>query len=270
MKIGQLRVEPIYDGLIWLDGGAMFGIVPKTLWSQVTQPDVYNRIKLGMYPLLIFTDPKILIDTGIGNKSSAKMQKNYRIDGGHLLDSLHAFNVEPQDIDLVINTHLHFDHAGGNTWQHHHTITPTFPNAQYLIQRDEWNAANTFTELTQASYLTENIDSLQDQVTLIDGTKEIIPGVTVIQTGGHTTGHQIVKITSGDSSGIYLGDLIPTTSHLPLPYIMAYDLNPLVTLKVKKDVLAQATKEKWALFFEHDPIIQSGSVKYQEEQYHLQ
>jgi glyoxylase-like metal-dependent hydrolase (beta-lactamase superfamily II) len=253
-----------------LDGGAMFGIVPKTLWSQVTPPDDHNRIRLGLYPLLVFTEPKILIDTGIGNKSPAKMQKIYRIDGSHLLDSLHAFNVEPQDIGLVINTHLHFDHAGGNTWHHHDTVIPTFPNAQYLIQRDEWNAANTFTELTQASYLTENFDPLQDQVTLINGSKEILPGVTVIQTGGHTMGHQIVKITSGESTGIYLGDLIPTTSHLPLPYIMAYDLNPLDTLKVKKDVLAQAAKEQWTLFFEHDPIIQFGSVMYQEEQYHLQ
>jgi glyoxylase-like metal-dependent hydrolase (beta-lactamase superfamily II) len=270
MKIGPLRVEPIYDGTIWLDGGAMFGIIPKKLWSKVTQPDEENRIRIGMYPLLLFTEPKILIDTGIGNKSDAKMQKIYRIDGGHLLDSLHTFNVTPQDIGMVINTHLHFYHAGGNTWHHHDNVNPTFPNAQYIIQQDEWNAVNALNELTQASYLKDNIEPLQDQVTLVDGDEEVLPGVTIIRTGGHTKGHQIVQITSGDSSGIYLGDLIPTTVHLPLPYIMAYDLNPLETLKLKKEVLTQAAKERWTLFFEHDPIIQSGTVIYQDDQYHLQ
>lgn len=269
MMLGKLRVEPIYDGTLWLDGGAMFGIVPKTLWSKVTKPDEKNRIRLGMYSLLLFTEPKILIDTGIGNKSLKKMQKIYRIDGGHILDSLNSFNVTPQDIGIVINTHLHFDHAGGNTWKHNDEIKPTFPNAQYIIQREEWNAANNLNEITHASYLKDNIEPLQDQIKIIDGDEEVIPGVTAICTGGHTKGHQIIKIVSEDTVGVYLGDLIPTTLHLPLPYIMSYDLNPIVTLNRKKEVLAQAAQENWTLFFEHDTIIQSGTVVYQGKQYHL-
>lgn len=269
MMLGKIRVETIYDGMLWLDGGAMFGIVPKKLWSKVTKPDVENRIRLGMYSLLLFTEPKILIDTGIGNKSDEKMRKIYRIDGGHILDSLHSCNVAPKDIGIVINTHLHFDHAGGNTWQHDDEIKPTFPNAQYIIQREEWDAANNLNELTQASYLTDNIGPLRDQLKIIDGAEEVIPGVTAIRTGGHTKGHQIIKIASEGTVGVYLGDLIPTTLHLPLPYIMSYDLNPIVTLNRKREVLAQAAQENWVLFFEHDPIIQSGTVVYQEELYHL-
>ncbi len=269
MKIGRIRVEPVNDGELWLDGGAMFGVVPKKLWAKVAPPDEENRIRLSMHPLLVFTDPLILIESGIGNKSDPKMARIYRIDAGRLLRSLKELGVEPEDIGIVINTHLHFDHGGGNTWRFEDGIRPTFPRARYIVQKAEWEDAINPNERTRASYLPENLIPIKDRVEMVEGEKEVVPGVRVIPTGGHTKGHQIVRIESGGEVGIYLGDLIPTVAHLPLPYIMAYDLFPLETLKKKKELLTQAADEGWILFFEHDPEIRWGRVRIEEGRYLL-
>ena len=257
------------DGELWLDGGAMFGVVPKPLWSKKAPADEQNRIRLSMNPLLIFTDPLILIDSGVSNKSDEKMKDIYRIDGGGLLGSLEELGVRPEDIGLVINTHLHFDHAGGNTWRFEDGILPTFPNARYLVQKAEWEDAMNPNERTKASYLRENLEPIKDRIEVLEGEKEVVPGVKVIPTGGHTRGHQVVRIESQGMVGVYLGDLIPTTGHISLPYIMAYDLFPLETLKKKKKLLAQAAENNWTLFFEHDPKITSGRVKLVEGRYRL-
>ncbi|HID32428.1 MAG TPA: MBL fold metallo-hydrolase [bacterium (Candidatus Stahlbacteria)] len=270
MKIGKLRVEPVFDGELWLDGGAMFGVVPRKLWAEVAPPDTDNRIRLGMYPLLLFTEPLTLIDTGVSNKSNEKMKKIYAIDGGHLLESLASFDVKPDDIGIVINTHLHFDHGGGNTWQFDDGIRPTFPKARYIVQKKEWADATNPNERTRASYLKENLEPIKDQVETVDGEHQILPGIFVVPTGGHTPGHQIIRIESEGKIAVYLGDLIPTVAHLPLPYIMGYDLMPVETLNKKKELLARAAREDWILFFEHDPKIRCGKVRENEGKYELQ
>lgn len=274
MQFDKFKVSIASDGKFWLDGGAMFGIVPKTLWDKLNPADELNRIELGLNCLLIQTSEKnVLIDTGVGEKLGERFKGIYRVerDSG-LTRSLEKYRLKPQDIDFVINTHLHFDHCGGNTischedsvakcsgrpWSANKNIIPTFPNAKYIIQKQEWIDATNPNERTKASYLNENFIPIDEagQLILIDGENEILPGIKAIVTNGHTRGHQSVLIESGDKKAIYLGDLIPTTSHIKIPYIMGYDLYPLDIVEKKKEILKQAMDEHWLLIFEHDPKI---------------
>lgn len=259
VRLGQFELSIVSDGKFWLDGGTMFGVVPKVMWDKLNPADDLNRIELGLNCLLIQTpDNKILVDTGIGEKLKERFKDIYRVERDFsLIEVLHRRGIEPDDIDKVINTHLHFDHCGGNTVKRGGKSVPTFPNAQYIIQRQEWYDATHPNERTKASYLKENFVPLEenDQLLLVDGEHEVSKGVKVIVTNGHTQGHQSVLIESDGSKAIYLGDLIPTASHIKIPYVMGYDLYPLDIIKKKKDILQTALNEHWLLIFEHDPKI---------------
>jgi glyoxylase-like metal-dependent hydrolase (beta-lactamase superfamily II) len=265
MKLGAFDIQPVTDGRFRLDGGAMFGVVPKVLWEKCCQPDEQNRIALGLNCLLIRTGRKnILVDTGLGDKEDAKFQEMFAIERiPTLRDSLKMQGLAPEDIHMVVNTHLHFDHAGGNTVRENGAIVPTFPRAKYFVQRGEYEDAARGNERTRASYRRENFTPVAhvDQWEFMDGETELVPGVSVVVTEGHTRHHQSIKIESEGQVAFYLGDLIPTVSHLPLPYIMGYDLYPLQTLETKRWMLDRALKENWLLVFEHDPRVLMGRVR---------
>ena len=265
MKLGAFDIQPVTDGRFRLDGGAMFGVVPKILWEKCCQPDEQNRIALGLNCLLIRAGRKnILVDTGLGDKEDAKFQEMFAVERiPTLRDSLKMQGLAPEDIHMVVNTHLHFDHAGGNTVRENGAIVPTFPRAKYFVQRGEYEDAARANERTRASYRRENFTPVAhvDQWEFMDGETELVPGVSVVVTEGHTRHHQSIKIESEGQIAFYLGDLIPTVSHLPLPYIMGYDLYPLQTLETKRWVLDRAVSENWLLVFEHDPRVLMGRVR---------
>ncbi len=270
MKFGNFELLLLSDGTFWLDGGAMFGVVPKVLWNKLNPADEQNRIELGLNCLLIQARGKnILIDTGIGDKFDEKFRNIYSVDKSrNLIGSLKEIDLNPEDIDIVINTHLHFDHCGGNTrpallQKCKDKLVPSFPNARYFIQKGEWEDAMNPNERTCASYLKENLIPVKEAglLELINGDTEILPGIKTIITNGHTKNHQSVLIESCEKKAIYLGDLIPTTSHIKIPYVMGYDLYPLEIIEKKKEVLSKALKEHWLLIFEHDPRIGMGYLE---------
>ena len=273
-QLGRFRMHAIQAGGQLLDGGAMFGIVPKPLWERRIAPDARNRIQLGMRCLLIEheTGP-ILIDTGAGNKEDPKFYDIYGVENAGtpgptcLEDGLRAIGVAPEDVTLVINTHLHFDHAGGNTTRDAGgAIRPTFPNARYVVQEGEYRYATNTNERTAGSYFNHNFVPLHDagQFDFVTGEREIVAGIRVLPTPGHTPHHQSILIESGGERALFIADLAPTASHLPLAWIMGYDVEPLVTLETKRRVLTQAAAEEWLIVFEHDattawsPIVRDG------------
>lgn len=263
--LGDFRLHAIDAGGQRLDGGAMFGVVPKPLWERRIPADDRNRIALAMRCLLIETPAAlVLVDTGAGNKEPEKFCDIYGIENAatdadrhatRLEESLAVAGYSPGDIDIVIDTHLHFDHAGGNTVAVDGDIRPTFPRARYVVQRGEWEFAHRRNERIQASYLAHNFDPVEAAraFDFQTGPQEILPGVSVEPTPGHTPHHQSVLIRSGGETACYLADLVPTTAHLPLPWIMGYDVEPLVTLETKRSLLGTAREEGWLLIFEHDP-----------------
>lgn len=266
MKLGEFEIYPVTDGRFRLDGGAMFGVVPKVLWEKCCPADERNRIALALNCLLIRAHGKnILVDTGLGSKENGKFQDLFAIDRTPpLYDSLKQLGLTSEDIHLVVNTHLHFDHAGGNTIRDAQgEVLPAFPKAKYFVQRGEYEDAARANERTKASYRRENFTPVAhvNQWEFLDGDTELLPGISAVVTQGHTRCHQGVKIESEGKVAFYLGDLIPTVSHLPLPYIMGYDLYPLQTLETKRWILDRALDEKWLLVFEHDPKVQKGYVK---------
>lgn len=262
----DLRVTTIDAGSLRLDGGAMFGVVPKPLWERRTAADERNRIPLAMRCLLVETaDVRMLVDTGVGAKENEKFRGIYAIENAgsptRLEDSLRAAGVEPGEIDAVLCTHLHFDHAGGNTRiDESGEIVASFPNAVYHVRREEWDFAHLDNERVRASYIHANFDPLEAEgrIRFIEADGEVVPGVAVRRTPGHTPGHQSVLIGGGRRKLYYLADLVPTVAHLPLPWIMGYDVEPLVTLESKRAELARAIRERWTLAFEHDPAIAWG------------
>jgi len=260
--LGSLRMHAIQAGGQKLDGGAMFGVVPKPLWERRIAADERNRIQLGMRCLLI-EHPRglVLIDTGLGNKETEKFCDIYGIENAGQLgptwleDGLASLNVSPEDIAMVISSHLHFDHAGGNTTKGPDgVIRPTFPKARYVIQRGEYGWATHTNERTSASYFPHNWEALaaSGQMELIDGDREIIAGIHSVLTPGHTPYHQGILIESDGERAFYIADLSPTAHHLPLPWIMGYDVEPLITLETKRRILKRAVDEKWLVVFEHD------------------
>lgn len=259
VKLGQFELSIISDGRFWLDGGTMFGVVPKVMWNKLIPVDELNRVELSLNCLLIETpEGNVLIDTGIGDKLKDRFKEIYKMDRDiTFVESLNRMGFKPENIDFVINTHLHFDHCGGNTIKKDGKLIPTFPNAKYIVQKQEWSDATDSNERTKASYLKENFMPVKEsgQLMLVDGNYEVLPGIKVIMTNGHTKGHQSVLIESKGEKAIYLGDLIPTASHIKIPYIAAYDLFPLAVVEKKKEILEQAIKEKWLLIFEHDPEV---------------
>jgi glyoxylase-like metal-dependent hydrolase (beta-lactamase superfamily II) len=245
-------------GRFRLDGGAMFGVVPRTLWSRATPPDERNRIQMAMRCLLIEGDGRrVLVDAGSGTKDDAKFRDIYAIEGPEALtDELARAGAPPDSIDTVALTHLHFDHCGGGTRREADgRAVPTFPRARYLVRLQEWEDAHHANERNRASYLADNYDPLeaQGQLEIHEGDREILPGVSMRHLPGHTAGHQGVFFDIPGARALYAADLFPTVSHLGLPYIMAYDLYPMTTLETKRSILRDATREGWLLLFEHDP-----------------
>ncbi len=274
-QLGSLRIHAIQAGGQRLDGGAMFGVVPKVLWQRKIEADERNRIQMGMRCLLIeHPDGLVLIDTGAGNKEDQKFIDIYgmelqadlpeqRPDETALETGIRAAGFVPDDVKVVINTHLHFDHAGGNTRRDAEgAIVPTFANATYVVQGGEYAWATHTNERTAASYFPPNFASLRasGQLQLIDGDVEIVRGITARVTPGHVPFHQSLLVESGAERACFLGDVMPTTNHVPLAWIMGYDVEPLRTLESKRALLREAAADNWLLIFEHDAFHAWGSV----------
>ena len=251
---GDLELSIFSDGTYLLDGGAMFGVVPKPLWSRKMPADARNRIVLGLNTLLIRTGKhNVIVETGIGPKLSPKMAEIYE-HTPRLVENLRAGGVDPKSIDIVINTHLHFDHCGWNTYMENGRAVPTFPNARYFAQRVEVEHGHRQLERDRISYISENYDPLiaSGQMTLLDGDADIVPGISVRLYPGHTRSMQGVIIRSAGQTVCYIGDLIPTTAHTDLTWVMAYDILPLETIESRKRFYADAIPQKWLVVFTHD------------------
>ena len=270
LTVGRLRVHTIQAGGQKLDGGAMFGVVPKPLWERRIVPDERNRIQLGMRCLAIEHESGVvLVDTGAGNKETDKFHDIYGLDnagtnGRTLLeDGLAQVGVRPEDVAIVIDTHLHFDHAGGNTYKDAGgEVQLSFPNARYVVQRGEWVYATHTNERTAGSYFPHNFApvSAANRFDFVDGEREIVRGIRVVPTPGHTPFHQSVLIESDGETAFYPADLTQTASHLPLAWIMGYDVEPLVTLETKRAMLGRAARDGGLVIFEHDATVVSGKV----------
>ena len=268
--IGRFKAHAIQAGGQKLDGGAMFGVVPKPLWERRIKPDERNRIQLGMRCLLIEHDRGlVLIDNGAGNKENAKFHEIYGIEnsgaeGRTLLeDGLRSLGHTTDDIALMIDTHLHFDHAGGNTFvDAGGAVHPTFSKARYVVQRGEYEWATHTNERTAASYFAHNFEPVvaSGQYEFVTGEVEVWPGIRLLPTPGHTPHHQSVLLESDGAKVFYPADLTPTSAHLPLPWIMGYDVEPLRTLETKRHILRRAVEEEWLFVFEHDADVMSGRV----------
>lgn len=265
MKFGELEFYIVTDGTLRLDGGAMFGVVPRPLWERKLPADERNRVLLGMNCLLIRSAGKwVLVETGAGNKWDAKHADIYGIGHGERLpQQLAARGVRPQDISLVVNTHLHFDHCGWNTHMVDGRAVPFFPNAQYAVQRGELEHAKNPTEKDQASFVRENFMPIEEakRWCLLEGDTEVAPGVEVIRAPGHTGHMQCVRLRGGGRTAFFFADLAPTTAHLALPWIMAYDLYPLTTLEHKKKWIPQVVRDGWLALFAHDADIPAARLR---------
>jgi glyoxylase-like metal-dependent hydrolase (beta-lactamase superfamily II) len=262
--LGDFELTVVSDGTYFLDGGGFFGVVPKSLWSKRVTADEHNRVDAGLNSLLVRTgDKNVLIETGIGNKLSEKMVRIYT-QPAQLLENLRAAGIAPEDIDIVINSHLHFDHCGWNTVRSRDgKIVPTFPRAKYYAPEGEWKYARHPSERDAISFISENYDPLVEsgQMTLLKGGEEIVPGISVRTYPGHTAHMQAVIVRSGGQTACYISDLIPTSAHLDITWGMAFDLYPLQTIESRKQYYAEAIPEKWLTVFTHDPKTPWGYVE---------
>lgn len=269
MRIGSFDCDPVSDGTFRLDGGAMFGVVPKVLWARRAPADAGNRIALALSPLLIRTGREVvLVDAGAGDKWPDRQREIYQFDARDQLErSLAACGVGPEDVDVVIATHLHWDHVGGLTTRRGGRIVPRFPRARHVVRRAEWTVATHPNERIHASYVADDFVPLLDAglVDFIDADGEVVPGIRVERTGGHTAHHQIVRIESGGRTAIFAADLMPTTAHVEPAWIMGYDLYPLDTLAARKRVVAEAAAGEYVIFFEHDPAIRAGIIHLEQD-----
>ncbi len=275
LKIGPYEVCPVPTGIFGLDGGAMFGTVPKVLWEKTNPPDAANRIEMEARALLLKSPGcNILIDTGngsdfvlkYGDKLGSKFKTMYNIseDGPSLLKSLKTHGLEAKDIHHVVLTHLHFDHAGGATTEVAGQLAPTFPNAKYWVQKSNIETARQPNLRERASYYPANFEPLAASgvLTLLDGdTKDFLPGLSALVSHGHTQGQQMIKVTDGKVTLLYCGDVVPTSTHVKIPWLMGYDLHPLTLMEEKQKYLAQAADQSWYLFFEHDPYCDSALIE---------
>jgi len=256
LTLGDFELTVFSDGTYFLDGGNFFGVVPKVLWEKKMKPDERNRVPVGLNSLLI-RDGKhtVLVETGIGNKLDPRMAKIFAPQA-KLLENLAAAKVTPEDIDVVINTHLHFDHCGWNTVRQGDHVVATFPKAQYYVQEGEWRHGSQQHERDRVSYLSENYDPLiqAGKMRLLQGDQELLPGISVKVYPGHTRHMQAVMLKSQGKRACYISDLIPTTAHLDLTWVMAFDLFPLETIESRKRVYESALPEKWLMIFTHDPV----------------
>jgi glyoxylase-like metal-dependent hydrolase (beta-lactamase superfamily II) len=255
LTLGDFELTAVSDGIYRLDGGAFFGVVPKIMWEKKVKADTQNYVPAGLNSVVVRTGQEtILIETGIGNKMAERL---VRIFGqpAKLLDNLGAAGISPDDIDIVINTHLHFDHCGWNTVVQDGQLVPTFPKAKYYAPEGEWQHGRLQLERDAISYISENYDPLikTGQMELLHGDCEIVPGVSVKVFPGHTQHMQAVIISSGGRTACYISDLIPTSAHIDLTWGMAFDVLPLQTIESRKRYYAQSIPEKWLTMFTHDP-----------------
>lgn len=265
MKIGKYQIHILNSGFFSLDGGAMFGIIPKPLWQKTNPPDSSNRIKLAARNLLLDSgNRKILVDTGLGDKWDEKSKSIYDIQQGtcSLESELKKINITRSDITDVILTHLHFDHTGGSTKLENGKLVPAFPNAKYFVQKKNYEWAVNPSIKDRGSYLKENFIPLIDSGVLefLDGETLFDDEIQFLIMNGHTFSQQLVKISDSSNTLLFCCDLIPTSSHIPLPYIMGYDLQPLITAEEKNKILSLAVEENWKMIFEHDPATAFGTV----------
>ncbi len=267
-KVGDIRIHALDAGRVHLEGGAMFGVVPRVLWEKKIAPDDRHRIPLALRCLLIEApDALVLVDTGVGNKEDAKFMDVFGVenegDPTRLEDAIRAAGFQPDDVDIVLQTHLHFDHVGGAALKRDDgTVGSAFPAARYVVQRGELELSKKPNERIRASYLQRNIEPITEAGLwdLVEGNVEITPGVRVEVTPGHTPSHQCAFVESGGETACFLADLCPTTAHIPLPWIMAYDLEPLVTLQTKREYWRRAVEGSWLLVFEHDAEVPWGRL----------
>ena len=274
MQIGNYNLFSIETGQFVLDGGAMFGVIPKNLWKKTNPADSENRISLSMRSLLLESDNQlILIDTGIGNTFDEKFSTRYNIDfTKHSLDkSLKKYNFSPSDITDVIITHLHFDHASGISSLDKGNLKLKLPNAIHYVQKEHWEWALRPSPKDRASFIKNDFLLLEKNKSLhkLSGPMVLFPGIELLVMFGHTPAMQIVKISDSKNTVLFCADLIPTASHIPVPWVMAYDNNPLITLNEKNQILSQAVRENWILFFEHDPYREACTVQSTEKGFRI-
>ncbi len=265
MKIGKYEIKIVLSGFFGLDGGAMFGIIPKPLWEKTNPADSSNKVTLATRNLLLQSDRKnILIDTGMGNKWSEKEKSIYSVEENISLESaLKNHNLKKEDITDVILTHLHFDHTGGSTEIENDKLIPAFPNAKYFVQKQNFEWAKNPSDRDKGSYIKQNFIPLFENsvLNLIDGETYFDDEIEFLIINGHTFGQQMIKISDSKNTLLYCADLLPFVSHIPLPYIMGYDLQPMVTLNEKKKFLQLALEENWKIIFEHDPEVAMVTLK---------
>jgi len=265
LPFGNLTLVSAHDGLFALDGGAMFGVVPRTLWAAQSPPDDRNRIRLATRPLLVEADwGRLLIDCGIGDKMDAKQRDIYAVDRSHTLDeALASAGLAADNVDFVLATHLHFDHFGGATLRRDGRLEPRFARARYIIRAGEWQEATHPHERNRASYIADDFLPLEAAgvVEFFEDDRTIRPGVRVVRTGGHCPQHQVVFVESAGKTAVFTADLIPTTAHIRDAWIMGYDLFPMETLAFKKRFIREAIEREYLIFFEHDPLVAAGYIR---------
>jgi len=271
-QLGNCQLFCLHDGAFSLDCGTFFGIVPKMIWEKLVQADELNRCEITINPLLVKTlEHHVLIDPGLGDKYSEKMRFIYNIKNDNSVEqSLSEIGLKSEDIDIVIATHAHFDHIGAGTKANEDgKIIPTFPNAKYYFQRGEWEDALNPDERTKATYFKENLLPLQEQslVELIDGDAQILANIRVEKTGGHTKHHQMIIIESDGKTAVYPGDILPSTFHLPIPYVMALDLYPVEVMAAKRKLYQRAIEGNWLVIIDHGEQVRAGYIRFDGKKY---
>jgi len=264
--LGDFELITLADGFFALDGGAMFGVVPRVLWEKRLPPDDANRVPMSMRPLIVRSgSTTLIIDAGCGDKMDPKSAQIYKLDRRYHLDhALAEAGIAVEDIDIALASHLHFDHVGGFTaLDKSGKLVPRFPNARYIAHRAEWEDATHPHERNRASYLQENFVPLKDAgvLTLVDDGAEIIPGVKYRRSGGHTPNHQVVMIESRGKTAVFTADMYPTSVHIPDPWVMGFDLLPVDTLAFKRAFVKEAIAREYLVFFEHDPSMAAGHIR---------
>lgn len=268
MNIGDWRVRPLITGMFRLDGGAMFGVVPRNLWAKVAPPDEENRISMAMRTIVAEGRGRtVVVDTGAGAGYGEKFEKIYAFEAATPPSKgLLPLGIAPEDVTDVIVTHLHFDHGGGAVVRSGKGWELAFPNAAHHVQTAQWEHALNPNPRDRASYFRHRIEPIEQNGALVlhDGPWELAPGFDVLAFHGHTPGQHLPLVHDGDRALFFCGDLIPTAAHIPTPYIMAYDVDPVLAMNEKTEVLERAVRENWILFFEHDPSVEACRVRFDE------